>query len=62
MRTLKLYEVKSSKLENNINIEEVENDITKKLLELQREEVEKEIREILLLKQTKGKSAEKDCG
>ena len=39
----KLYEVKSSKLENNINIEKVENEITKKLLELQ--EVEKEIRE-----------------
>ena len=53
----KLYEVKSSKLENNINIEEVKNDITKKLLELQREEVEKEIREKMLLKQTKGKSA-----
>ena len=53
----KLYEVKSSKLENNINIEEVENDITKKLLELQREEVEKEIREIMLLKQTNGKIA-----
>ena len=56
----KLYEVKSSKLENNINIEKVENEITKKLLELQ--EVEKEIREKMLLKQTKEKSAEKDCG
>ena len=27
-------------LENNVNVDKVENDITKKLLELQREEVE----------------------
>ena len=53
----KLYEVKSSMFENGANVDEVENDITKKLLELQRGEVEKDIREIMVLKQSKGKSA-----
>ena len=53
----KLYDRKRSKLESNVSTNDVEKEISHKLLELQREEVEKEIKEVMLLKQSKGKSA-----
>ena len=53
----RLYEVKCSKVQNKLDIEDVDKDICEKLIEMRREDVEKELQEIMLIKKSKGKSA-----
>jgi hypothetical protein len=64
----KLYEAKCSKLDAKTSVDEIDDAINVKLLELQREDIEHEIKEVMLRKKSKGKSAaifhtlQKICG
>ena len=64
----KLYEAKCSKLDAKASVDEIDDAINIKLLELQREDIEHEIKEVMLRKKSKGKSAaifhtlQKICG
>ena len=55
----RLYEIKSAKLDANTTVNEVDKAIGNELLEIQQVDVEKGIKEVMLMKNSKGKSAAK---
>ena len=64
----RLFEVKASKLEQKEDIEEVDKAISTKLIELQKDDVEKELEQLMTTKKNKGRCAavfktfQKICG
>ena len=64
----RLFEVKASKLEQKGDIEEVDKAISTKLLELQKDDVEKELEQLRTIKKSRGRCAavfntfQKICG
>ena len=53
----RLYEIKSAKLDANTTVNEVDKAIGNELLEIQKVDVEKGIKEVMMMKNSKGKSA-----
>ena len=54
---LNLYKEKSSRVEKNDDIDDIEQAISKKLLEIQKDEIEKEIEEVMTVKKSRGRCA-----
>ena len=53
----RLFEVKASKIEQKEDIEEVDKAISTKLIELQKDDVEKELEQLMTTKKNKGRCA-----
>ena len=53
----KLYEVKSSKLDAKVCVNDIDDAINDKLLEIQKKNIEKEIEDVMVKKKSKGNSA-----